>query len=122
MVASLQTVTDWLYPNVTPDTTIPDNTIPERITVDLCDLDHNQLFVYRGSLYYLMETPATIMKAEQLNELILDSLKLPAMRIASFDSQPNGVKRWIGCCKPYVEQFWATAEVQPFTYNPGCIK
>lgn len=90
-----------------------------KITVNVCDLDHNQLFVYRRCLYYLMETPATIMKANGLDELILEDLKLPAMRIASRVLQGDGSYRWLGNTKPLVEQFWATAEVIPFNYDPN---
>lgn len=88
------------------------------LVVDVADLSLNQLFIYKGCLYYLMETPGSVMNAMGIDELILENLKLPAMRIACRVQQTNGSYLWIGCSKPCVEQFWATAEVQPFTYDP----
>lgn len=82
----------------------------------LSDLSTNQLFVYKGNLYYLMETPENIMKVHNLDVFDLTNGMLRARCIAQFIHR--GVAVWYGLPNPYVENFHAESVVQPFTYNP----
>lgn len=83
----------------------------------LSELLLNQLFVYKGDLFYLMETPATIMNEQGLDTFDITNGMLKARKIAQFVRR-DGSAVWYGLSNPYVENFHADSVVMPFTYDP----